>query len=384
MTGAGAVGNKFLTDSWKLLQLAANTLAASERYQGAEYAGDATSQALQNAAFEKALSAYHDQEKTVATDLKTYILELQSSVSDIDLSTDASLSNLKAYLIGLSDPLSNDPFLHGFISSIKATVPALGSTIVGDVQTSLSALQNASSPSLSGSAFSALSVDADRLGGTISVAIIQADHLGIARSALPIDYATHVVDEINAGRTTEASYIDSLLSQASVAAIPSLIVSNFINGVTPTSSKLDLLADFSQAQFNSYSAAGVADPSIGPYEALGLGLSDTAQFSNKFGNLTDDALITNCYQDAFGRAPTAGQIAHFEDQIVYFETLYESVGVGSDIAALHAHGAVVGQILGFAAAEAGNHYADLAQEFLKDAAIGIAKYGSSLFDNHLT
>lgn len=58
-------------------------------------------------------------------------------------------------------------------------------------------------------------------------------------------------------------------------------------------------------------------------------------------------------------------------------------GVPADVAALRAEGAVVGQMLGYAATEAGNDYADAAQEFLRDATDGIAYYGSSLLDYYL-
>lgn len=157
---------------------------------------------------------------------------------------------------------------------------------------------------------------------------------------------------------------------AAKTTIPTLIVTDFILGSTPTSGKLQSLADFSLAQYNAYAAAGVGDPSIGPYEALGLGLSGTAEFIAKFGSGSDTSFIRATYREAFDRDPNDTQIAHFQSQLAYFRDLYLGAGVDPNAATLGARGAVVGQILGFAAAEAGNAYSDAAQMLLLDTANG--------------
>lgn len=83
-----------------------------------------------------------------------------------------------------------------------------------------------------------------------------------------------------------SSLINALITQADDSTVPSLIVSDFITGMTPTSAHLNSLAHFSQLQWNYYSSMGVLDPDIGPYEALGLGYSSTPEFVTKYGNIT--------------------------------------------------------------------------------------------------
>ena len=43
---------------------------------------------------------------------------------------------------------------------------------------------------------------------------IQNDYLGIMRTMLPLDQATMMANQINAGMQTEIQYVDGLLSQA--------------------------------------------------------------------------------------------------------------------------------------------------------------------------
>jgi hypothetical protein len=164
IAGAGTAANTLITDSWQLFQDAANALMASERFQGAEYAGDTTSEALQNTAFNNALNAYNTQKQTVSTDLTTYFTQLQNSgTSDVNLSSDTSLASLQTYLKGLANPLTGDPFLADFIASINSTAPNLSGVINSDVQQALTALENSQAPALTGSAFTAISSAANQL-----------------------------------------------------------------------------------------------------------------------------------------------------------------------------------------------------------------------------
>lgn len=183
---------------------------------------------------------------------------------------------------------------------------------------------------------------------------------------------------IDTGMANYASYIEQLKETAAASTMPSLIVYDFVNGVTPTTTHLDALTAFSQSQYNYYAKMGVSDPSIGPYEAIGMGLSETPTFISAFGGGPDSSFITNAYQQAFGRAPGGLQVAHFQSQIDYFELLYLSVGVPAMQADLRARGAVVGQMTGIAAQEATNDYKVAALAFLSDAADGSATYGIDL------
>lgn len=170
--------------------------------------------------------------------------------------------------------------------------------------------------------------------------------------------------------------------EANKTYVPALIVTDFINGLTPTASKLESLASFALLQFNSYAAAGVADPSIGPYEALGLGLSGTTEFITKFGAKSDTSFIQDAFQEAFGRAAGDAQISHFQSQLDYFTNLYLGAGIDPSTARIDARGAVVGQILGFASTESGNAFAQAAQMFLLDKASGNGSYAVDLLKTY--
>jgi hypothetical protein len=181
ITGASTTANTLVTDSWKLLQDAANALEASQRYQGAEYAGDTASQTLQDTAFNSAIIAYAADRQAVSTDLKAYLTELQTSVSDINLTNDSSFANAQQYIAGLANPLTNDPFLAGFIASINSTAPNLSGVINGDVQQAVTAFENMQAPALTGSAFSAISSAASQLAATplTSPTSVQQEILGL-------------------------------------------------------------------------------------------------------------------------------------------------------------------------------------------------------------
>ena len=98
---------------------------------------------------------------------------------------------------------------------------------------------------------------------------------------------------------TLATYIDQLVTQAAHSTVPALIFPQFIEGATPISQRLDSLAAFAATQQAYYTAMGVSNPDLGPYEALGLGFSDTSQFNQKYGSLGDTAFISQGYVDAF-------------------------------------------------------------------------------------
>jgi hypothetical protein len=129
--------------------------------------------------------------------------------------------------------------------------------------------------------------------------------------------------------------------------IPALVVASFFNGVTPSLEKLASLSSFCQSQFDYYSAMGVADPLLGPYEALGRAFAETDGFRTKYGALTTDFVATT-YAEVFGRAPSDAQAAHFQSQVDYFVGIYMQAGLTAENSALFAKGAVLGQMIGVA------------------------------------
>lgn len=216
-------------------------------------------------------------------------------------------------------------------------------------------------------------------GGTPQmVAAVETAHAGVLRLNLDDAVASAVAGQINAGQQTLNGYIASLIQQADKSSAAALVVYDAVMGVTPGSAKLDELAAFCKGQAESPNYLATAEPRLGAYEAIGLGLADTSQFAIKFGGLTDAAFIATVYQTAFGRAPTTGQTQHFQNQNNYFEQLYRSVGISQASADVKAKGAVLGQMYGYAVKETNNEAARDASAFLFDAADGNVAYGAPL------
>lgn len=163
--------------------------------------------------------------------------------------------------------------------------------------------------------------------------------------------------------------------------IAAVVVSSFVNGKTPANAeKLTSLSDFAELQFAAYTNMGVADPDVGPYEALGRGFSTTTEFKAKYDALGEDAFIKKVYTDVLGRAATTEQVAHFQAQVDYFQSIYGKAGVSTTDGTLFAKGAVMGQILSIAVLdEAADHdYAGAAAAFIADAADGQVQWGLPL------
>ena len=202
---------------------------------------------------------------------------------------------------------------------------------------------------------------------------------GMTTLTISAQDAASVGASIRAGILTLDAYIASLIPQAQHTTVPALVISQFF-GSAPSQTHLGELAAFNTEQFAAYTKAGVADPALGPFEALGLGFSDTLTFGSKYGGLSDADFLGKAYQDVFGRAPTADQAKHFAEQIQYFETRYMGAGQTAAHADLHAKGAILGQMLGFAVIHEPelHSYDDAAIAFLQSAAKGQAHYGEGI------
>lgn len=192
--------------------------------------------------------------------------------------------------------------------------------------------------------------------------------------------AQAVADAIARGELTFTQFVDQIVEKAQPTVVPSLIVSDLLGGAAPTQQHLAELATFASAQLAAYTAAGVPNPTLGVYEALGLGNSQTIVFQQTYGALDQPSFLNVAYQNVFGRAATPAQIEHFAAQIQSFEALYRSVGQSAADAFLHAKGAVVGQMIGHAVLDEPqlHGFDDAANSFLKQAATGQANYGDPL------
>lgn len=217
-------------------------------------------------------------------------------------------------------------------------------------------------------------------GGNIDPALVntvQAAAAAILRTTLSADQAASDASKLASGLSFNA-YVAQLVAESHNSTIPALIVYDYVLGTTPGSAHLDLLSPFVLNQIMSPGYQATNNPTLGGYEAMGLGLAGVPEFVQNFSSSSADDFIVANYTSAFNRAPTALQIEHFEDQLSYFENLYLNVGIDPITAALGARGAVLGQIIGVAAEEPGNALTHAAENFLVAVANGQATYGTSL------
>ena len=128
-------------------------------------------------------------------------------------------------------------------------------------------------------------------------------------------------------------------------------------GIAPDAIELNVLNQFTQAQFDFGQKIGVMDPSIYAFQALGVALASGPHFQDTFGptnvlypvsTVGDVHFVDDSYASVFGHAGSAAQVQHFVDQLNSFEALYTAAGTfgsASNIDLL-ARGAIYGQMLG--------------------------------------
>jgi len=202
----------------------------------------------------------------------------------------------------------------------------------------------------------------------------------ILRKQLPAEAAVQF-----AAQTDLAVYEEQLIQRASTSTEAALLISQIVLGKVPASEqKLTDLTLFAQTQFNAYAAKGVAQPELGPYEALGRGFANTPEFAAILAAAggSDGQFVTNIYVQSFGTQPTAGQVQHFVDQINYFKGIYQASGLSAADASLQAHGAVLGQIVGTAALVQGGPLDTAAEIWLRAEAAGTAVFNAPIGDSN--
>jgi hypothetical protein len=174
---------------------------------------------------------------------------------------------------------------------------------------------------------------------------------------------------------TASAYIKALLAgEAKDSTIPSLVVYDAMLSRTPDAAGLDGLAAFVHSQVFSKGYQATANPRLGGYEAMGLALADLSPVITANSGQSESDFVRKSYATIFGHAATEAQVNHFVSQVDYFESLYIGVGIPDAAASVKARGAAYGQMLGFAAEEAGNSRLADAQQtllgFLKSAGGG--------------
>lgn len=174
---------------------------------------------------------------------------------------------------------------------------------------------------------------------------------------------------------------------ATATTAPVVAMSLFVNGRAPTQTEFTGQTQFAKAQYDYYAnVLHVANPAIGPYEALGVALSDTAVYQAKYqlAGETNASFVSRAYQDVFLRGPSPAQQAAFTAQIDYFNNLYKGAGIASATALLHARGAALGQMVGYVMTDPaetflpGHTLDDKVASFLAGVSNGTAPYGQKM------
>lgn len=174
---------------------------------------------------------------------------------------------------------------------------------------------------------------------------------------------------------------------ASTATAPVVAMSLLINGRAPTQLEFTGQTQFAKSQYDYYAnVLHVANPAIGPYEALGVALSDTGAYQARyhFAAESNASFVARAYQDVFLRAPSPLQQTAFSAQIDYFNNLYKGAGIAAATALLHARGAALGQMVGYVMTDPaesflpGHTLDDKVASFLLGVGNGTAPYGQKM------
>lgn len=213
-----------------------------------------------------------------------------------------------------------------------------------------------------------------------TAAEVTAINQRIQRITMSLAQAYAFSTAITVGSLTLATYIasvvNSLMTQHSTK--PALIMVNFFEGLVPASARLDSLAAFCLSQYNSYVSMGVANPDIGPYEALGVSFSNEPSFVAFTNGKTIQQIVTDTYNASLSTTPSAAQIQHFADQYTFYYNMYIGAGLSAAAASAQAKGAVIGQIMYYGGTTAGAPQNTKATAWLTSAGNGTESYSTPL------
>jgi hypothetical protein len=227
---------------------------------------------------------------------------------------------------------------------------------------------------------------------------IQNDYLAITRTPLPLDQATAVAEEIDAGTTTEATYVAGLLNQVANTTILAVAVEGSMYAQVGTSDEITKLAtQFLPAQVQHATQNGL-NATVYACEALGLAFAFGDEngftgFGINYGpsnpatpNTTagDKTFAAEAALFVFGSAETANTPIAIADWVSNWKTFYTSNGVPgvpnatADQIDLAARGAAWGDAVGAALASDVGPLPGQVVNFLEDAAQNTAVYSASL------
>ena len=125
-----------------------------------------------------------------------------------------------------------------------------------------------------------------------------ATYTGLQQAILRKTLAAEAQVEF-AAQTDPVVYQEELIQRASTSTEAALLISQIVLGKVPVSEqKLTDLTAFAQTQFDYYAnVLHVAQPELGPYEALGRGFANTPEFAAIIAASggSDGQFVTNIY-----------------------------------------------------------------------------------------
>jgi hypothetical protein len=155
-----------------------------------------------------------------------------------------------------------------------------------------------------------------------------------SRTALNDSAATAIAASIDGGTTTFATYQAGLIAQTATTTTAAFALSTFVEGVVPTSARIDSLTAFAKTQFDYYTnTLKSANAQLGAYEALGKAFAadptTSATFAARYGALSATDFVTTAYASIFDASPvpSSGALANLVGQVAYFTDLYTKAGI---------------------------------------------------------
>jgi hypothetical protein len=204
---------------------------------------------------------------------------------------------------------------------------------------------------------------------TANQASIQTANINILGVADNASDAANQAATIDAGTTSLASYVNTLIGQAQTTMVPSLICYDFFYGKTPAAGGSDYLANFC----TQLASAGFSTLNV--WVNLGASFAANGSFGTTYASMTRDAFVDAAYQAVFGTAASASAHSTLVNSMNFYATF-----AGSE---LGARGAEVGIMLSLAGTTAGTNYNQAVTHFLQDAANETPTYQTPLIGTYL-
>lgn len=228
---------------------------------------------------------------------------------------------------------------------------------------------------------------------------VKRDYLAINRVPINDAQAAMFAAQIDHGTITEAQFVSQQITGARQTTKAELAVFSLLTGVSPSSAQLDSAVAFAKVQSAAYAAAGYNEI-LAPFETLGAAIATGADTKAAFllkypTSLSNTDFIATVYTQVTGGIPPVFSPVfdpenteqkngdHFLGQLAFYTKFAtEQHKLSAADAALHARGAIAGQIISLAFTDPDIMNSSTLDEqvvsFLTRAAAGTAVYGAPL------